>query len=80
MQNVFSEGMNDHNENDNDTPREGLDGLDDLDDLDYLDDLDDLDDVKPAHCASRPDPTIVTARTDAALSVTPQSENKSCWW
>ena len=70
MQNVFSEGMNDHNENDNDTPREGLDGLDDLDDLD---------DVKPAHCASRPDPTIVTARTDAALSVTPQSENKSCW-
>ena len=77
MQNVFSEGMNDHNENDNDTPREGLDGLDDLDDLS---DLDDLDDVKPAHCASRPDPTIVTARTDAALSVTSQSENKSCWW
>ena len=70
MQSVFSEGMNDHNENDNDTPREGLDGLDDLSDLD---------DVKPAHCASRPDPTIVTARTDAALSVTPQSENKSCW-
>ena len=76
MQNVFSEGKNDHNENDNDTPREGLDGLDDLDDLS---DLSDLDDVKPAHCASRPDPTIVTARTDAALSVTPQSENKSCW-
>ena len=80
MQNVFSEGKNDHNENDNDTPREGLDGLDDLDDLDDLSDLDDLDDVKPAHCASRPDPTIVTARTDAALSVTPQSEKKSCWW
>ena len=41
------------------------------------DDDDDDDDVRPAHGATRPDPTVVATRTDAALRVNVQSENKS---
>ena len=54
---------------------------DDDDDYDDRDDDedgdDDDDDVRPAHGATRPDPTVVATRTDAALRVNVQSDNKS---
>ena len=49
---------------------------DDYDDLDYGEDCDDDDDdVRPAHGATRPDPTVVATWADAALRVYLQSDN-----
>ena len=47
---------------------------DDVDDHDGDGDHDDDGDRRPAHGATRPDPTVVAARPDAALGVNPQSE------
>ena len=49
------------------------DGVDDDGDGDHDDD-DVNGDGRPAHGATRPDPTVVAARPDAALGVNPQSE------
>ena len=49
------------------------DGVDDDGDGDHDDD-DVNGDGRPAHGATRPDPTVVAARPDATLGVNPQSE------